>query len=177
MLLKRTDRGLFCEPGGFYVDPWLPVDVAVITHAHSDHARPGSKLYVCETRGAAILRHRLGPDARVEALAYGQSATRNGVNISLHPAGHILGSAQVRLESGGEVCVVSGDYKVENDGIIPPFEPIRCHAFVTECTFGLPIYQWQAQARVFEEINSWWRENQSRGWTSVLYCYALGKAQ
>src|SRR3954467_8976162 len=118
MLLKRTDRGLLCEPGGFYVDPWRPVDMAIITHAHSDHARPGSKLYLAEASGAAILHHRLGPEARVETLAYGESATRNGVKISLHPAGHILGSAQVRLEYGGEVCVFSGDYKVENDGII-----------------------------------------------------------
>jgi putative mRNA 3-end processing factor len=177
MLLKRTDRGLFCEQGDFYIDPWRPVDMAVITHAHSDHARPGSRVYLAEASGADILRHRLGPEARVETLMYGESSVRNGVKISLHPAGHILGSAQVRLEYGGEVWVVSGDYKVENDGIIPPLEPIRCHTFVTECTFGLPIYQWQAQGRVFEEINGWWRENQARGWTSVLFCYSLGKAQ
>ncbi|HWF19492.1 MAG TPA: ligase-associated DNA damage response exonuclease, partial [Verrucomicrobiae bacterium] len=177
MLVTKTENGLFCEQGNFYIDPWKPVDAAVITHAHSDHARIGSRYYLTETSGKSILQQRLGPDARIETLPYGESVSRNDVKISLHPAGHILGSAQVRIESGGEVCVVSGDYKLEHDGICQPFEPVRCHMFVTESTFGLPIYHWRPQAEIFAEINDWWRENRSRERTSVIFCYALGKAQ
>jgi len=177
MLLKNTDRGLYCEAGDFYVDPWKPVDVAVVTHGHSDHARPGSRLYVGEASGKTILRERLGFDARIEMLAYGEAFSRNGVKVSLHPAGHILGSAQVRIEHQGEVWVVSGDYKLENDGTCRPFELIRCHTFVTESTFGLPIYRWRPQAEIFREINEWWRTNQGLERTSVLFCYSLGKAQ
>jgi len=177
MLLAITERGLFCEAGNFYIDPLRPVETAVITHAHADHARPGSRLYLTEETGKAVLQSRLGPEARIESLRYGQSIARQGVNVSLHPAGHILGSAQVRIEYKGEICVVSGDYKLANDGTCPAFEPIRCHWFVTESTFGLPIYRWPDQSRVFDEIRMWWRENQSRGRTSVVFCYALGKAQ
>lgn len=176
-LLRNTDRGLYCEAGNFYVDPWRPVDFAVITHGHSDHARWGSKHYLTETTGKEILQSRLSPDASIETLPYGQSLHRNGVRISLHPAGHILGSAQVRLEKDGEVCVISGDYKIQPDNACQPFEPVRCHHFVTESTFGLPIFRWQPQQEIFRQINQWWRENQSRGSTSVLFCYALGKAQ
>lgn len=153
------------------------MDLAVITHGHSDHARSGSRCYLTEDGGRHILQARLGPETRIETLPYGQTITRNGVKISLHPAGHILGSSQVRLEKDGEVCVVSGDYKLENDGTCVPFEPLRCHTFVTESTFGLPIYHWRPQAEVLQEINQWWRDNQAVGRTSVLYCYALGKAQ
>jgi putative mRNA 3-end processing factor len=177
MLLKNTDRGLFCEAGNFYVDPWQSVDAAVITHAHSDHARMGSRLYLAEESGKSILQLRLGPDARIETLRYGQNISRNGVKISFHPAGHILGSAQVRIEFKGEICVVSGDYKLEPDTTCPRFELIRCHSFVTESTFGLPIYHWRPQAKIFEELHDWWRENQLRGWTSIIFCYPLGKAQ
>lgn len=177
MLLTKTERGLFCEAGGFYVDPWGGVDVAVVTHAHSDHARPGSRLYLTEASGGPVLRERLGPDARIETLSYGERVIRDGVTVSLHPAGHILGSAQVRMEYRGEICVVSGDYKLESDGTCAPFEMVRCHAFITESTFGLPVYQWQPQARVFAEIHDWWRENQARQRTSIIFCYALGKAQ
>ncbi len=177
MLLKNTERGLFCEPGNFYVDPWQPVDVAVITHAHSDHARAGSRLYLTEESGKSLLRQRLGADARIETLRYGENSSRNGVNVSLHPAGHILGSSQVRIEHHGEVCVVSGDYKLEQEGTCRPFELVPCHMFVTESTFGLPIYHWRPQTEIFAEINAWWRENQSHGRTSVVFCYALGKAQ
>jgi putative mRNA 3-end processing factor len=177
MLLKNTENGLFCEQGNFYVDPWRPVDTAVITHGHSDHARAGSRLYLTETSGKPILQQRLGFDARIETLRYGETVSRNGVQISLHPAGHILGSAQVRIEAGGEVCVVSGDYKLENDGTCAPFELLRCHTFVTESTFGLPIYHWRPQREIFAQINGWWRENQAQERTTVIFCYALGKAQ
>jgi putative mRNA 3-end processing factor len=177
MLLQNTARGLFCPAGDFYIDPWQPVDLAVITHGHSDHARPGARHYLTETTGKPILQARLGADAPIETLRYGESLTRNDVRISLHPAGHILGSAQVRLERAGEVCVIGGDYKLENDGTCAPFEPIPCHTFVTESTFGLPIYRWRPQAEIFREIHQWWRGNQLLQRTSVLFCYALGKAQ
>lgn len=177
-LLENTERGLYCAEGNFYVDPWRPVDYAVVTHAHSDHARAGSKNYLCATPGGGILQERLGPDAKIETLDYGTFITRRGVKISLHPAGHILGSAQVRIESTkGEIWAVSGDYKTEAEKTCAPFEPVRCHTFITECTFGLPIYRWRPQSEIFAEINAWWRENQSAGRTSVLFAYSLGKSQ
>ncbi|MEO5802020.1 MAG: ligase-associated DNA damage response exonuclease [Verrucomicrobiota bacterium] len=177
MLLTNTERGLFCEAGNFYIDPWRPVDFAVITHGHSDHARWGSKNYLTEKTGVPILQQRLGCDARIESVPYGETIFRNGVKISLHPAGHILGSAQVRIEHDGEICAVSGDYKLEDDGTCEPLEPIRCHTFVTESTFALPIYYWRPQTEIFAEINDWWRKNQIHERTSVLFCYSLGKAQ
>lgn len=177
MLLKNTERGLFCEAGNFYIDPWQPVDIAVITHAHSDHARAGSRRYLAEESGKALLRQRLGADAQIETLRYGESTLRNGVKVSLHPAGHILGSAQVRIEHQGEICVVSGDYKLQKDKTCRQFELVRCHTFVTESTFGLPIYRWRPQEEIFAEINDWWCENQSHARTSVVFCYSLGKAQ
>jgi len=177
MLLQNTERGLYCPAGGFHIDPWQPVDLAIITHGHSDHARPGSRQYLTEATGKPILQSRLGMNAPVETLRYDQTVTRNGVKISLHPAGHILGSAQVRLEHAGEVCVISGDYKLEADGTCAPFELVRCHTFVTESTFGLPIYRWRPQEEIFRELNQWWHANQLVNRTSVLFCYALGKAQ
>jgi putative mRNA 3-end processing factor len=176
-LLEKTERGLYCVTGDFYIDPWRPVDFAVVTHAHSDHARFGSKNYLGATPGREILQTRLGPEAKIETLDYGKSITRNGVRISLHPAGHILGSAQVRVELRGEIWVVSGDYKTEREKTCAPFEPVRCHLFVTECTFGLPIYRWRPQAEIFSEVNSWWRANQGENRTSVLFAYSLGKSQ
>lgn len=177
MLLRNTERGLFCSAGDFYVDPWKPVDFAVVTHAHSDHARWGSKNYLVSKEGEEVFRLRLGPQANLQTLPYGETTVRNGVKISLHPAGHILGSAQVRIEARGEIWVVSGDYKLERDNTCAPFEPIRCHTFVTESTFGLPIYRWPSQREIFSEINDWWRENQRKERTSVLFGYALGKTQ
>jgi putative mRNA 3-end processing factor len=176
-LLKITDRGLHCPAGDFYVDPWKAVDFAVITHAHSDHARAGSRYYLTADAGRSVLQERLGSATRIEGLPYAQTTVRNGVTISLHPAGHILGSSQVRVEYRGEVWVVSGDYKVEPEPTCASFEPVRCHTFITESTFGLPIYRWRPQAEVFDGINAWWRANQVGGRTSVLFAYSLGKAQ
>jgi putative mRNA 3-end processing factor len=176
-LVSSTARGLYCAAGDFYIDPWQPVERAVITHGHSDHARPGSARYLCAAPGAPVLRARLGEDAAIETLAYREAITIGGARISLHPAGHVLGSAQVRVEAGGEVWVVSGDYKLEPDPTCAPFEALRCHAFVTESTFGLPIYRWSDPARVFEGVNAWWRGNAQAGRASVLFAYAFGKAQ
>lgn len=175
MVVVRKE-GLYCVPGDFYIDPWQPVERAVITHGHGDHARPGHRHYLCAAPGAGILRTRLG-DITVQGLAYGEHVLHQGVRISLHPAGHVLGSAQVRMEYGGEVWVASGDYKVEPDATCDPFEPVRCDCFITESTFGLPIYRWQPQAQVFDDINAWWRRNAAEGRCSVLLCYAFGKAQ
>jgi putative mRNA 3-end processing factor len=175
--LQRADAGLFCVPGGFHIDPWYPVDRAVITHAHADHARPGCGRYLAVEEGVRVLRTRLGPDAVIDTVRYGETVEHNGVCLSLHPAGHILGSAQVRMEHRGQVWVVSGDYKLEPDVTCAPFEPVRCHGFVTESTFGLPIYRWQPQAEVFGDLNGWWRANQSAGKASLLLGYALGKSQ
>ncbi len=177
MLLSLTDHGLYCAAGDFFVDPWRPVARAVITHAHADHARPGSAAYLCAAPGESILRLRMGHEAHIDTLPYGETTHINGVGISFHPAGHILGSAQVRLAHGGEVWVVSGDYKTDPDPTCAPFESVPCHTFITEATFGLPIYRWPSQAAVFAAVNDWWRANQAAGRASVLYAYALGKAQ
>ena len=176
-LLQVTERGLYCAAGDFYIDPWQPVTRAVITHAHADHARPGSQRYLTTPSGAAMLRLRIEPNARIVAQPFGKPINVNGVNVSLHPAGHLLGSAQVRVEHRGEIWVVSGDYKTEVDTTCEPFELVPCHTFITESTFGLPIYRWRPQAHIFAEINQWWQQNQAQGRTSILFAYALGKAQ
>lgn len=176
-MLRLTPSGLYCEAGDFYVDPWQPVDRAVITHAHADHARPGNRHYLTAARGVEVLRTRLGEPAEITGVPYGESLALGAARVSLHPAGHILGSAQVRIEHLGRVCVVSGDYKLAADETCAAFEPVRCHRFVTESTFGLPIYRWPVEAEVFSDIQAWWRANQQAGKASLLFGYALGKAQ
>jgi len=176
-LLELTDSGLFCPPAGIYIDPWKAVDRAVITHAHSDHSRWGMKHYLAHHHSAEVMKLRLGAEISLQTVAYEEPQNINGVKISLHPAGHIPGSAQVRLEYKGKVAVVSGDYKTENDVLSTPFEPIKCHEFVSECTFGLPIYKWESQVEIFQQINSWWKANAEEGRNSVLFAYSLGKAQ
>jgi len=175
-LIDFTDKGLYCAPGGFYIDPWKPVDKAVITHAHSDHARWGSNYYLCHHFTKPILQLRLG-DINYQSVEWDEPVWMNGVKISLHPAGHIIGSSQIRVEYNGEVWVVSGDYKTEDDGISGAFEPVRCHSFITESTFGLPIYKWKKQPDIFTDIKNWVVQNQAAQKTSVLIAYSLGKAQ
>ncbi|HEX5632462.1 MAG TPA: ligase-associated DNA damage response exonuclease [Gemmatimonadales bacterium] len=176
-MLRPTDHGLYCEAGDFFVDPWSAVDRAIVTHAHGDHLAWGCRRYLTSAPGRALAERRLPAGAHVDGVPYGEPRTIGDVRVSLHPAGHILGSAQVRLEHRGEVWVVSGDYKVEPDPTCAPFEPVRCHTFVTESTFGLPVYRWPAQREVFEGIHAWWRANQAAGRASLLFGYALGKAQ
>ncbi len=176
-LLRLTDRGLYCEAGDFHVDAWAAVPRVVVTHAHGDHVAWGCGAYLTSSAGAAVLAARLPAGAPITPLAYGESVTMGSVRVSLHPAGHILGSAQVRLELHGEVWVVSGDYKTEPDPTCTPFEPVRCRTFITESTFGLPIYRWRPEHEVMADINRWWRNNAEAGRVSLLYGYALGKAQ
>lgn len=176
-LIRVTERGLYCEAGDFYIDPWRGVERAIITHAHSDHARRGSKSYLTARDGEHVLRERLGPRVRIETVAYGQALRMKDAVVSLHPAGHLLGSAQVRIECDGRVVVVSGDYKTQEDPTCAALETVPCDEFVTEATFALPVYRWPAVQEVFDEINAWWRENQLAKRTSVIFAYALGKAQ
>ena len=177
-LLKNTDRGLYCPPGDFYIDPWQPVPRAVITHAHSDHARIGSDAYLTEQSGYHILRHRLGDEANIETLPYGQTKTINEIKLSLHPAGHVLGSAQIRIEHAGLIAVITGDYKTDSaDKTCAPFEPLQCHLLVSECTFGLPIYRWRPQEDLINDIHNWLQTSQQQRRTAVLQAYSLGKAQ
>jgi putative mRNA 3-end processing factor len=176
-LIEARANGLYCPVGDFHIDPWQPVKRAVITHAHSDHAHPGSNAYLTAGAGGALLRARVGDEARIETLEYGQELSMGGVRVSLHPAGHILGSAQVRIESGGDVWVVSGDYKLAPDSTCAPFEPIRCRTFITESTFGLPVFRWPGEEETMAAIEQWWRANREAGRTSLLYAYPLGKAQ
>ena len=183
-LLVQRPEGLYCPAGDFYIDPWRPVERAVITHAHADHARRGHAHYLAAAPAEGVLRSRLG-EITLQTLPYGQAIDHFGVRVSLHPAGHVLGSAQVRLEHGGQVWVASGDYLVagaehdarEDNATCAPFEPVACHTFITESTFGLPIYRWQAQRELFAEVNAWWQTNADAQRASLLLGYSFGKAQ
>ena len=175
-LVEVTKFGLYCPQADVYIDPWRKVPRAMITHAHADHARSGMGLYIAQEHTVPLLKSRLGK-IQAQGYSYGTSFYCNGVRFSFHPAGHVPGSAQIRLEYKGEVWVVSGDYKLEKDGLSVPFEPIRCHAFITESTFGMPIYRWMPQEKVFGELNDWWATNAEEGVVSVMVGYSLGKAQ
>ena len=175
-LIDFTDKGLFCAQGNFYIDPWKPVDKAVITHAHSDHARFGSRSYLCQHLTLPLLQLRLGNNP-YESKDWNEKVLINGVTVSFHPAGHIIGSAQVRVEYKGEVWVVSGDYKTEDDGVSGTFEPVRCNSFITESTFGLPIYKWKPQEEIFSSMKDWIALNSAESKTSVFIAYSLGKSQ
>jgi len=177
-LLTLTEAGLYCTQGDFHVDPWKPVRRAVVTHAHADHLRWGSERYLVAKPGETVTRARLNEQAAIDTLPYGETVVHHGVAISLHPAGHVLGSAQVRIEYGGEVWVVSGDYRPGGGNpTCEAFDPVRCHTFITESTFGLPIYRWKPPGELADDLNQWWRANAAAGRVSIVYAYALGKAQ
>ncbi len=175
-LLQFNKKGIYCAAAKVYLDPWKPVDKAIISHGHADHSRWGHKQYITHHTNVPIIRHRLG-DIEVTGKKYGEIFTINNVKFSFHPAGHIIGSSQIRVEHQGEVWVFTGDYKTEEDGVATPYEPVKCHTFITECTFGLPAFKWVPQEQVFADINTWWAENKAEGKTSVLFGYSLGKAQ
>lgn len=175
-LLQFTKSGIYCELADVYLDPWQKVNKALITHGHADHSRWGNNSYITHKNNVPIMKHRLG-DINVFGVEYSSDILVNNVKFSFHPAGHIPGSSQIRVEHKGEVWVFTGDYKIQQDDISTPFEPIKCNSFITECTFGLPAFKWRPQNEVFEDINSWWRENKREGKTSVLFGYTLGKAQ
>ena len=175
-LLVFNNKGIYCEKANVYLDPWKPVEKAIISHGHADHSRWGHQHYIMHYNTIPIAKHRLG-DIHVSGVEYGESFSINGVKFSLHPAGHVIGSAMIRVEYQGEVWVFSGDYKDEADGVSTAFEPVKCDTFITECTFGLPAFKWKPQDEVMQEINQWWRKNKEDGRTSVLFVYALGKAQ
>ncbi len=173
--LALTARGLYCAVGNFFIDPLEPVDLAILTHAHADHARRGSRRYIATRQSERILRLRLGEDIDLQTLEYGEQITVGDAKVSLHPAGHVLGSAQVRVEALGRVWVVSGDYKRDDDPTCVPFEPVRCDVFVTEATFALPLYRWQPTSSIAAELLEWWKRAPER--PSLVFGYAFGKAQ
>ncbi|WP_299826830.1 ligase-associated DNA damage response exonuclease [uncultured Roseobacter sp.] len=174
--LTFTDHGIYCAAGDFYIDPWRPVDRALITHGHADHARSGHQRYLATNAALPVMRHRLG-EITAQGVPYGEVVSIGDAQVSFHPAGHVPGSAQIRVEVAGEIWVASGDYKTEDDGLSEPFEPQRCHHFITESTFGLPVFRWQPQAQIAREINDWWAACAAAGKTAFLGAYALGKAQ
>nr|WP_288813411.1 ligase-associated DNA damage response exonuclease [uncultured Sphingobacterium sp.] len=176
-MIQFTSKGIYCVPGKFYLDPWQPVDLAIITHGHADHAYPGMKKYLCHHFTVNILKSRIGHDIQVEGVAYNRPFHINGVKISLHPAGHIIGSSQIRMEYKGKVIVFTGDYKIQDDGLSTPFEPVKCHELITESTFGLPIYRWESVAAQTQRLNEWITHNQGFKKTSVFIGYSLGKSQ
>ncbi len=175
-VLIKTPQGLYCPAGDFHIDPKRRVPRALVTHGHSDHAAPGMGAYLCTDRALPVIRHRLGR-IQAEGIPYGTRRQIGGVTVSFHPAGHVPGSAQIRVEQAGEVWVASGDYKVAQDELSEPFEPVRCDTFITECTFGLPIFQWQPEAQVLADIAAWWQANAAEGRASVVLAYSFGKAQ
>lgn len=177
-VLVNTPKGLHSKTGGFYVDPYEGgVATAVISHAHSDHARPGSDRYICSETTVPLLRRRVGEDADITGVPFGESLDFNGVSVSLHPAGHILGSAQVRVEQEGEVWVFTGDFKRSPDPTCRPFEVVECDTLITEATFALPVYRWKPGHEVAREVYEWWMSNRANGKTSLLAGYSLGKSQ
>ncbi len=175
-LLVFNDKGIYCEKAKVYLDPWKPVDHAIISHGHADHSRWGHKKYITHHSNVPIIRHRLD-EIVVTGKEWNETFTINGVKFSLHPAGHIIGSSQIRVEYKGEVWVFTGDYKMEDDGVAVPYESVKCHSFITECTFGLPAFKWTPQDQVMTDVNNWWQQNREDGRTSVLFGYSLGKAQ
>jgi len=175
-LLAFNQNGIYCAKADVYLDPWRKVDKAIISHGHADHSRWGNKKYITHHDNIPIMKHSLG-EIDVMGKAYGESFTIKNVKFSLHPAGHVIGSSQIRVEHQGEVWVFTGDYKDEADGVCTPYEPVKCHTFITECTFGLPAFKWKPQAEVMTDINEWWQSNKADGRTSVLFGYSLGKAQ
>lgn len=175
-LVVLRPEGLYCPAGRFHIDPWRPVERAVITHAHADHARTGHSSYLCAAPGAGVLTARLG-SINLQTLPYGKPLFINDAEVTLFPAGHVLGSAQVRIRAGGQTWVVSGDYRLQVDSTCDGFEPVPCDTFITESTFGLPIYRWQTQETIMAQMNAWWAANAAEGRSSVIYCYSFGKAQ
>ncbi|NUH64795.1 ligase-associated DNA damage response exonuclease [Sulfitobacter sp. S0837] len=175
-VLTFTENGIYCAAGDFYIDPWRPVARALITHGHADHARDGMGSYLATDAALPVMRHRLG-EIDAEGIAYGERRQIGGATVSFHPAGHVPGSAQIRVEVAGEVWVASGDYKVIDDGMSEPFEPVKCHHFITESTFGLPVFRWAPQADVAADLNAWWARCAAEGKTAFLGAYSLGKAQ
>lgn len=175
--IQFRKEGIYCVPGDFYLDPWLPVDYAIISHGHADHARWGMKHYLCHHFTKPIIQHRIGADISVESMAYGENKTIRNVQVSLHPAGHLIGSSQIRLEYKGRIVVFTGDFKVDKDDLSTPYEPVPCDIFITESTFGLPIYKWKSNEALSHELKEWVTDNQAKGKTSVFIGYSLGKAQ
>jgi len=176
--LKVLPQGLYCEPGGFFIDPLRPVDRAVITHAHSDHARPDHGAVLASADTLALMRARLGEDragATQQPLAWGETIRINDVDLCLQPAGHVLGSAQVVMTHGGTRAVVSGDYKRTPDPTCAPFQPVACDVFVTEATFALPVFVHPSPAAEIARLLHSVALFPDR--THVVGCYALGKCQ
>lgn len=177
MLLEVNNNGLYCAQADVYIDPWRPVNKALITHGHADHLRWGSKSYLVHHDTVPVVKIRLGAETNYQSTGYNEIIRINGVKFSFHPAGHILGSSQIRAEYKDEVWVVTGDYKLHSDGLSPQFEPVKCHHFITESTFGLPIYRFQSPLLIFDDIKNYWKENQKNHLNTIILCYSLGKAQ
>jgi putative mRNA 3-end processing factor len=175
-VLTFTDCGIYCPAGDFHIDPWRPVARALITHGHSDHARPGMGSYLATDQALPVIRRRLDVIS-AEGIPYGRTRRIGGAEVSFHPAGHVPGSAQIRVTVKGETWVVSGDYKTEPDGLAEAFDPVPCHAFISECTFGLPVFRWEPQPKVMQRIAAWWAANAAEGKASILGAYSFGKAQ
>ncbi|GIT92300.1 DNA ligase-associated DEXH box helicase [Jannaschia pagri] len=176
MVLEFKDEGIYCPSGDFYIDPWRPVERALITHGHADHARWGHRYYLATEAAGPVMRHRLG-DIALDGIAFGEKRQIGDAIVTFHPAGHVPGSAQIRVEHRGEVWVVSGDYKTVADRLSEPFEPVRCHAFITECTFGLPVFDWEDDAILSAQLNTWWQTCRDNGQHAAIGAYSLGKAQ
>lgn len=176
-LLISTQGGIYCQRADVYIDPSRSCKEAIITHAHSDHARGGMDLYHATVQTADLMRSRISSNLNIQEYVYGGGFVKNEVKFSFHCAGHVLGSAQIRVEYQNEVWVVTGDYKIEDDGVSGAYEQLQADHFITESTFALPVFKWEKQSDVFKKMNNWWSCNAKENIFSIIYAYSLGKAQ
>ncbi|NND90513.1 MAG: ligase-associated DNA damage response exonuclease [Granulosicoccus sp.] len=176
-LILGSEGGLECPAGDFVIDPWQETRTALITHAHADHARPVAQIYYASESSVPLLKHRLGEELDIRGVRFGEPISLGATRVSFHPAGHVLGSAQIRVQRDDDVWVFSGDFKRDNDPSCEAFELVTCNTFITEATFALPIYRWQPGDVVAADIARWWQDMQSAGRPAVLFAYSLGKAQ
>ena len=174
-LITQRSQGLYCEPANVWIDPYKPVEKAIITHAHADHFTLGCREYICSIETGLLLRNRFGSNLNLKVFDYDKKFLINGIYFSLHPSGHILGSSQIRISAGSELWLVTGDLKRQKDKTCLSYEKLKTDFLICESTFGLPIFNWESTEKIINDITNW--VNQSEDSTSIIFCYSLGKAQ
>ena len=174
-LVKKDIQGTFCQTGNFWIDPAKPVKRALITHAHFDHISFGCEEYICSPETVSLLKERIGNNIKVKSYGYDEIFKINGIKISFHPSGHILGSSQIKLEGGNEKWLITGDFKRQRDDTCLNYQEVKTDFLICESTFALPIFNWASTNKIVDEIVDW--VNESPNLTSILFCYSLGKAQ
>ena len=174
-LILQKSQGLYCEPANVWIDPYKPVEKAIITHAHSDHFTNGCREYICSIETGLLLRKRFGNNINLKTFDYDKNFFINGINFSLHPSGHILGSSQIKINAGSEVWLITGDLKRQKDKTCRSYKKLKTDFLICESTFALPIFNWESTQKIIDNITKWVFQNEDS--TSILFCYSLGKAQ